>query len=117
VRAYLPATVAIEHVAARPGQGVSSMFRFGQAVGVIAGVAAALGTPIEWISPARWKKAAGLGSDKELSRLRAIDAWPQQARLFSRRKDHNRAEAALIAAWHRKHGRMSTGSDIGGVNG
>lgn len=106
-RLYPGAVVVIEQVAARPGQGVSSMFRFGQAVGAVAGVVGALGLPVEWVVPGRWKRTFGLGSDKEASRLRAIETWPTSAHLFARKKDHGRAEAVLLAAWLRKHGRLS----------
>ena len=87
------AFAVVEQVGARPGQGVSSMFRFGQAYGTILGVIGALAIPVRHVSPAKWKKALGLNSDGETSRARAIETWPEQAHLFERKKDHNRAEA------------------------
>jgi hypothetical protein len=99
IRLHLPARAVIEQVSAMPGQGVSSMFRFGQALGTIAGVVGALGLPVQWVSPAKWKREAGLDATAERSRGRAIETWPKQAVLFARKKDHNRAEAALLARW------------------
>jgi hypothetical protein len=89
----------VEQVGARPGQGVSSMFRFGQAHGTILGVIGALAIPVRYVSPAKWKKALSLNSDGETSRARAIETWPAQAELFARKRDHSRAEAALIGLY------------------
>lgn len=89
----------VERVAARPGQGVSSMFRFGRAVGVIDGVLGALSIPVDYVSPTVWKRALGLSADKSESRRRAVDEWPDHADRFARAKDDGRAEAALIALW------------------
>ena len=99
IRAYNPTRAVIEQVSAMPGNGVSGMFRFGQAVGTIAGVVGALGLPVTWVSPSKWKRAAGLDATAERSRARAIETWPDHAALFARKKDHNRAEAALLARW------------------
>jgi crossover junction endodeoxyribonuclease RuvC len=97
VREHAPYSFAIvEQVGARPGQGVSSMFRFGQSYGTILGVLGALAIPVRHVSPAKWKKALGLNSDAEASRARAIETWPDRADLFKRKLDHNRAEAALL---------------------
>jgi crossover junction endodeoxyribonuclease RuvC len=89
----------VEQVGARPGQGVSSMFRFGQAYGTILGVIGALAIPVRHVSPAKWKRALGLNSDGETSRARAIETWPAQAELFARKRDHSRAEAALLGLY------------------
>ncbi len=90
----------VERVGAMPGQGVSSMFRFGRAVGTIDGVLAACGVSIAYVTPGIWKRHYGLGPDKEQSRQRALEMWPMSADLhFSRKKDHGKAEAALIALW------------------
>lgn len=89
----------IEDVHAMKGQGVSSSFKFGRAVGVAEGVCDGLGIPVSWVTPAKWKKALGLGADKEQSRQKAIRLWPASASLFARKKDHGRAEAALIALY------------------
>lgn len=89
----------IERVGAMPGQGVSSMFRFGQAVGQAVGVIHTLGIPLKWASPGAWKRAMGLSSDKERARALAIETFPSLRAQFARKKDHGRAEAALMALW------------------
>ena len=77
IREHGPYAFAIvEQVGARPGQGVSSMFRFGQAYGTILGVIGALAIPVRHVSPAKWKKALGLNSDGETSRARASRPGP-----------------------------------------
>jgi crossover junction endodeoxyribonuclease RuvC len=87
----------VEQVAARPGQGVSSMFKFGMSYGAALAVLAACGVPVHLVTPGRWKKALGLSSDKELSRRRAIELFPQLAGDLKRKKDDGRAEALLLA--------------------
>jgi crossover junction endodeoxyribonuclease RuvC len=89
----------VEQVGARKGQGVSSTFRFGKAYGTILGVFGARSIPVRNVSPAKWKKALGLNSDGEVSRARAIETWPAHAKLFARKRDHNRAEAALLGLY------------------
>ncbi len=92
------ATAVIEAVSAMPGQGVSSMFRFGESVGVVLGVLGALQVPIRWVTPSKWKKAAGIdGRDKDAARSLAIQLHPEIADQLTRKKDHNRGEAILIA--------------------
>ncbi len=93
------AAAVVEQVSARPGQGVSSMFRFGQSLGTVAGVMGALSVPLTWTSPTSWKRAMNLSADAERSRQVAIERWPSHARCFARKRDHNRAEAALLALW------------------
>jgi crossover junction endodeoxyribonuclease RuvC len=100
VREHGPyAFAVVEQVSARPGQGVCSMFRFGQSYGTVLGVIGALTIPVHHASPAKWKRALGLNSDGEKSRARAIETWPAHAELFARKKDHNRAEAALLGLY------------------
>jgi hypothetical protein len=93
------AFAVVEQVGARPGQGVSSMFRFGQGYGTILGIIGTLAIPVRHVSPAKWKRALGLNSDGETSRARAIETWPAQAELFARKCDHSRAEAALLGMY------------------
>lgn len=97
LRQMQPDLVVMEQVGAMPKQGVSSTFRFGQAFGMAIGVVAALGIPTEFVTPGRWKKHFRLSSDKEEARARALQMWPDRSDLFARKKDHGRAEAALIA--------------------
>ncbi len=92
-----PDLAIIERVGAMPGQGVTSMFNFGAAYGTVIGVVAALKIPVHFVTPGKWKKHFGLSADKEEARARALQLWPARAELFARKKDHGRAEAALIA--------------------
>jgi hypothetical protein len=94
-----PDVAVIERVAAMPRQGVSSTFKFGTAFGIIQGVIAALEIPVHFVTPSKWKKYFGLSADKEQSRARALQFWPNRSDLFSRKKDHGRAEAALLARY------------------
>jgi len=92
-----PGTAVIEDVHAMPKQGVSSVFSFGRALGVVEGVVAGNGFAVQYVSPAKWKRQLGLTNDKGTSRRRAIELWPERADWFKRVKDDGRAEAALIA--------------------
>jgi crossover junction endodeoxyribonuclease RuvC len=92
--------VAIEHVNAMPGQGVTSMFNFGQSFGVIKGICSALRLPINFIRPTKWKKHYNLiGSDKDASRTKVIELFPDISSKISRKKDSNKADAILIAKY------------------
>jgi crossover junction endodeoxyribonuclease RuvC len=94
-----PDLAIIERVGSMPGQGVSSTFRFGCAYGMVQGIVAAQKIPVHFVSPAKWKKHFGLPADKEASRARALQLWPNRTDLFGRKRDHNRAEAALLALY------------------
>jgi crossover junction endodeoxyribonuclease RuvC len=86
----------IERAQAMPKQGASSGFKYGRATGAL--VLACCKIPMTIIEPTAWKKFHQLrGSDKEASRQRALMLFPAAQALFARRKDHGRAEAALIA--------------------
>jgi crossover junction endodeoxyribonuclease RuvC len=84
---------------ARPGQGVTSTFRFGCAYGGLKMALAACGVPFTIVTPQRWKKALGVltGADKEASRQRALQLFPDQAANLVRKGDHARADAMLLA--------------------
>ncbi len=94
-----PDVAIMEYVASMPGQGVSSTFKFGRACGVVDGILATLKIPVRQVSPSVWKKHWKLDRDKERSRSLAIQLFPACANHFARKKDHNRAEAALIARY------------------
>ena len=98
----------VEDVHAMPKQGVTSVFSFGRSLGVAEACLACNGLALHYVSPARWKKALGLSSDKGASRRRAIELWPAQAQLFARAKDDGRAEAALLAYWWLHRGKEVT---------
>lgn len=90
----------LENVAAMPGQGVSSMFSFGHAAGVAAGVLATLAIPVTLVQPATWKRRAGLaGSEKDAARARAIQLWPSWRALDKKGEGQALADAALIALY------------------
>jgi len=97
IRQMAPDFAVFEAVGAMPGQGVSSTFKFGRACGVIDGILGALNIPRRSVSPTVWKKHWKLTKDKEKSRALALQLFPACAKHFERKKDHNRAEAALIA--------------------
>ena len=92
--------VVIEHVTAMPGQGVTSMFNFGQSFGVIKGICAALKLPIYFVRPAKWKKYFNLiKTEKDASRTKAIEIFPYISSQLSKKKDANKADAILIASF------------------
>lgn len=97
--------IIIELVGSMPGQGVSSSFAFGKAFGVLIGVSAATFCPIEFVSPAKWKREMGVTASKDGSRAKASTLFPRYSELWRRAKDDGRAEALLIAAWGAETGR------------
>jgi len=98
--------VIIEHVNAMPGQGVTSMFNFGQSFGVLKGICSALRLPINFVRPAKWKKHYNLiGTNKDASRTKAIELFPNISSEMSRKKDSNKADAVLIAKYFEEIGR------------
>ena len=93
--------VVVEQVNAMPGQGVTSMFNFGQTFGAIKGICAALGLPIFFVRPAKWKKHFELiNSSKDASRTKAIEMYPSIAEKLSKKKDVNKSDAILIARYY-----------------
>ena len=92
--------VVIEHVTAMPGQGVTSMFNFGQSFGILKGICSAMQLPVYFVRPAKWKKYFNLiNSEKDASRTRAIEIFPYYSSHLSRKKDSNKADAILIASF------------------
>jgi crossover junction endodeoxyribonuclease RuvC len=92
--------VVVEQVNAMPGQGVTSMFNFGQSFGVIKGICAALSLPIYFIRPTKWKKHFNLiKTNKDASRTKVIEVYPEISSKLHRKKDSNRADAILIALY------------------
>ena len=93
--------VVVEQVNAMPGQGVTSMFNFGQTFGAIKGICAALGLPIFFVRPSKWKKHFDLiNSSKDASRTKAIEIYPSLAEKLSKKKDVNKSDAILIARFY-----------------
>ena len=94
-----PDVVLIERVSSRPGQGVASTFKFGRSFGVVIGVVGALSVPLHFVTPAKWKSHFRLDADKERARALALQLFPAVGEQFQRKRDHGRAEAALIARY------------------
>ena len=93
--------VVVEHVNAMPGQGVTSMFNFGQSFGVIKGICSALSLPIYFVRPMKWKKHFNLiKTNKDASRTKVIEVYPEISNKLSRKKDANKADAILIASFY-----------------
>ena len=93
--------VVIEQVSAMPGQGVTSMFNFGQSYGILKGICSAMRLPMYLVRPAKWKKYFNLiNSEKDASRTRAIEIFPYFSSQLSRKKDSNKADAILIASFY-----------------
>jgi crossover junction endodeoxyribonuclease RuvC len=99
IKKFAPDMAMIELVHAMPKQGVSSCFNFGMAFGSVRGVIGALQIPLHLVTPGKWKKHFLLSADKEDARALAIRLFPASAFQFSRKKDHGRAEACLIARY------------------
>ena len=92
--------VVIEHVTAMPGQGVTSMFNFGQSFGILKGICSAMQLSVYYVRPAKWKKYFNLiNSEKDASRTRAIEIFPYYSSHLTRKKDSNKADAILIASY------------------
>ena len=93
--------VVVEQVNAMPGQGVTSMFNFGQTFGAIKGVCAALKLPIFFVRPSKWKKYFELiNSSKDSSRTKVIEMYPSLSNQLSKKKDVNKSDAILIARFY-----------------
>tara|TARA_B100001121_G_scaffold299524_1_gene308369 strand:- start:3308 stop:3802 length:495 start_codon:yes stop_codon:yes gene_type:complete len=97
--------VVIEQVSAMPGQGVTSMFNFGQSFGILKGICSAMQLPLYFVRPAKWKKYFGLiNSEKDASRTKVIEMFPYFSAQLSKKKDSNKADAILIASfYHETH--------------
>ena len=92
--------VIIEHVSAMPGQGVTSMFNFGQSFGILKGICSAMNLPMYFVRPAKWKKYFSLiNASKDASRTKAIEIFPYFSVNLSKKKDANKADAILIASY------------------
>ena len=100
--------VIIEQVSAMPGQGVTSMFNFGQSFGILKGICSAMQLPMFFVRPAKWKKYFNLiNSEKDASRTKAIEIFPYFSSNLSKKKDSNKADAILIASYYYETFRQS----------
>ena len=94
-------SVVVEQVNAMPGQGVTSMFNFGQSFGILKGICSAMQLPMYFVRPTKWKKYFNLiNSEKDASRTKAIEVFPYFSSELSRKKDSNKADAILIASFY-----------------
>ena len=92
--------VVIEQVSAMPGQGVTSMFNFGQSFGILKGICSAMHLSMHFVRPAKWKKYFNLiKCEKDASRTKAIEIFPYFSTNLSKKKDANKADAILIASY------------------
>ena len=92
--------VVIEQVTAMPGQGVTSMFNFGQSFGVLKGICSAMQLPMFFVRPVKWKKYFNLiKTNKDASRTKVIEIFPYISSKISRKKDSNKADSILIAKY------------------
>ena len=93
--------VIVEQVSAMPGQGVTSMFNFGQSFGILKGICSAMQLPMFFVRPAKWKRYFNLiNSQKDASRTRAIEIFPYFSTQLSKKKDSNKADAILISSFY-----------------
>ncbi len=93
--------VVIEQVSAMPGQGVTSMFNFGQSFGILKGMCSAMQLSMHFVRPAKWKKYFNLiNSEKDASRTKAIEIFPYFSANLAKKKDANKADAILIASYY-----------------
>lgn len=106
-----PPVMIIEGAAPRPGEGLVSACKYVGSQYMLRGIAAGMGLSYQVVAPNKWKRdlnLTGYGEQaKEVARAKALATWPMGASLFSRKLDHNRAEAALLALWGAKHGTFS----------
>jgi crossover junction endodeoxyribonuclease RuvC len=99
VRSLAPHCAVVELVGAMPGQGVTSMFQFGRAVGIVEGVLASLLIPVTYVTASQWKGALRVPADKHGARARASQLMPQGAEHWPKSVHDGRAEAALIGLY------------------
>ena len=93
--------VVIEQVSAMPGQGVTSVFNFGQSFGLLKGICSAMQLPMYFVRPAKWKKYFNLiNSEKDASRTKVIEIFPYFSSNLTKKKDSNKADAILIASYY-----------------
>jgi len=93
--------VVIEQVSAMPGQGVTSMFNFGQSFGILKGICSAMQLSMYFIRPAKWKRYFNLiNSEKDASRTKVIEIFPYFSLNLAKKKDSNKADAILIASYY-----------------
>lgn len=96
---FNPTKSLIENVHSTPNDGHVGAFTFGKATGIVIGIFAGIGLPLAQVTPGKWKKDLRVPADKEEAMNVATRLFPQCRPLWSRKKDHGRAEAALISLY------------------
>lgn len=91
--------VFLERVAARPRQGVTSMFRFGFTAGAICGLLTGMNIPMSFVTPQVWQRHHGIGPSPDAARQRAMQLFPSACSCLAKKRDANRADALLIASY------------------
>lgn len=92
-------SAVVEQVGTRPGEGPVGAFSFGRSFGLVEGVLAGATIRVQYVTPRVWVPAMGIRGGKDESRAIAMRRWPKHAKLFSRKKDDGRSDAALIALY------------------
>jgi crossover junction endodeoxyribonuclease RuvC len=107
IQRHGPTFALIERAQAMPRQGSSSGFKYGRATGALETAVALCAIPLEIIEPTAWKRFWHLpAKDKERSRQCALEIFPVAHSLLARKRDHGRAEAALIALYGLRNSRL-----------
>jgi Holliday junction resolvasome RuvABC endonuclease subunit len=99
IETHHPDFAGVERAGSMPKQGVASAFKYGRAAGTVEAVIACCGISMVLVEPSKWKRAFHLNSDKEASRQLAIQLFPHAHDRLARKKDHQRAEAMLLALY------------------
>lgn len=95
-------SAVLEQVHARgDGNAMQTQASLLRSLGAIETVLECLGYPLQYVAPQSWKRSFNLGREKSDSLDAARRLYPAAASDLSRQKDHNRAEAVLLAHWGR----------------
>jgi crossover junction endodeoxyribonuclease RuvC len=100
LRAWMPIDLAIiEQVHGRPGEAVGAVGSFMRARGQAEGACAGLGVLFQLVDAAKWTRDMKVGKGDDAGRMRALALCPTVADQLAKKKDHNRADALLLALW------------------
>ncbi len=99
LKACQPDLICLEAVHSMPGQGVSSTFLFGKGFGILLGVIGTLGIPLKMVTPRVWKKSFSITADKQTSRDKATELFPDCSKFWKLKKHDGLAESSLLAVF------------------
>lgn len=99
VRAGQMRLLSTEKVHAMPQMDVKSIFSFGRFYGQLEMAAVMSNTDVLETDPAVWKRQMQVDSDKDYSRHRCGLLIPAAQPILTRKTDHDRAEAILLALY------------------